>query len=511
LNNSSHSSLITALAVSFLLGGGAPSANAQLFNNPYGATVSGTVFSEDPQVEQHYSNGDIYGSGTLTSSTNDAASVAGANASSSVSVFGNSLDLTARTNTPFNPGSGLGAATASADGAMWDTVSFVGATPGMIGQLTLAGNTNSDGIFVQGSVTVSAYNARVAGALVSANASISPVTTSVSIPLDIPLQIVGSANVYASSNSSGTPGYSPTDITFHGMWKFQLPAGVCISSASGVVYGPESCESGLSPLTPHSLSPGQAGMPYPSPPALVANLLSGGKQPYNVSGITGLPSGLSVDPQTGNVTGTIATQVTQTYSILGTVSDSSSPPMTVSVNSSLQIFCGNPQTNGDDRDVLIQEYIDNGVVLYPRTTPASSAPRCTDLTQQHPEFNVGTVDRLRWWMVWADAEVLLLNTWESYLSAWGTGPRTPISSGYRTPDNNFSTPGAATRSQHMFGKAIDMPTLNTVQDWTTAKDAANQAGRFLGYALWFEPQNGPCKLKCFHADVRNVSGAYLNP
>jgi Peptidase M15 len=253
----------------------------------------------------------------------------------------------------------------------------------------------------------------------------------------------------------------------------------------------------------------QAGAKYPL--SGLANLIMGGTPPYDVSGITGLPAQIGVDPTTGNVTGLISAQVPQTYLILGSVSDSSSPALTAPINSSLQIFCGNPKTNGDDRDVLIQEYIDNGVTLYPGNTPAASAPRCTDLTQQHPEFNVGSVDRLSWWMVWAPDEVSLLNTWETYLSAWGAGPRSPLNSGYRTPDNNFATPGAATRSQHMFGKAIDMPTLNTLQDWTTAKDAANQAGRSLGYALWFEPKNGPCKLKCFHADVRRVSGAYLNP
>jgi len=268
-----------------------------------------------------------------------------------------------------------------------------------------------------------------------------------------------------------------------------------------------------------SLPAGQAGMPYPTP-GMLAQLISGGTPPYTsvgspVPSVTGLPAGLLVD-QNGNVSGTINDQAPTFYSLSVTAMDSvgaSAPPGS---QSQLQVYCGDPNTHGDDRDSLIAEYFVDNVVVYPGSSSTWPFPRCNDLTQQESRVNVGTVNKLSWWMVWS-AEIPFLNAWQNNLAASGAGSR-QISSGYRTPFDNAATPAAANHSQHMFGKAIDLQTTSSLQDYVRVRNAANQAAISLGIAtlIFIEPWKAPYTCRpghslCVHADVRNTPGDYLNP
>jgi len=81
------------------------------FLNPYGATVSGSVLNgEDPTQQAVYINGDIYGSGILTSSAAGSAGVDGGYVSSSAYVPSNQLILTANADTHLLMGTQLLAA-----------------------------------------------------------------------------------------------------------------------------------------------------------------------------------------------------------------------------------------------------------------------------------------------------------------------------------------------------------------------------------------------------------------
>lgn len=264
-------------------------------------------------------------------------------------------------------------------------------------------------------------------------------------------------------------------------------------------------------LNVNPLPPGQAGAAYPPAP-VSAQLISGGTTPYNVTGISGLPAGLRIDRTGGNVIGTVTSQVSGTYTLTGTVTDSSAPPLSAPVNVTLTVYCGNPSStwtdqdavtlglspttgNGDSRDALIQEHINKNINFYngqaPQGEPQSnySAPHCTDFTQANgfpspydslslfgskaggsePDYST----LFSWTIVRSPLVVATslgpeygigLYAWIDFIRSLGDSQFRIITSSYRNPYRNSLTTAAsgqaaATHSQHILGNAIDLQNI----------------------------------------------------
>ena len=156
-----------------------------------------------------------------------------------------------------------------------------------------------------------------------------------------PAAFVGSPYRGAATASGGTPPYT---------WSATgLPPGFSITPATGIITGTPVAPGTLSfTLTVKDSTPGgglsasasraivvspRLGITTTSLPAVVAGsaytaVLSaaGGTKPYSWSA-TGLPSGLSIDPATGTVTGVVSTAGTAT--VVFTVKDAASPTRNV--------------------------------------------------------------------------------------------------------------------------------------------------------------------------------------
>jgi hypothetical protein len=156
-------------------------------------------------------------------------------------------------------------------------------------------------------------------------------------------------------------------------------------------------------------------------------------------------------------------------------------------------------TCGDERDEIIQEYVDEGVDL---------KPECSDFTQTahsayftHQEL---TVKEPHFWAL--VREPLTLDTGSGYgLDKWrdAYGSARKINSGYRSPKKNASI-GGAKLSRHMHGDAADLNNdSGSDSEYAAMKTAAQSA-----QADYIEPETGPCKKVCVHADWRDTVGPY---
>lgn len=163
---------------------------------------------------------------------------------------------------------------------------------------------------------------------------------------------------------------------------------------------------------------------------------------------------------------------------------------------------------GDDRDTIIQEYKTFKVI--DRITNKLFTPTCDDFTQTaHSVFFTFAELTVGADFDWALLRSPLLAPESSGhgLDKWRMefGASRIINSAYRNPAHNFATPGASTKSRHMFGDAADLRNqTGKRKEWNQMIQAALRAG-----ADWIEPVNGPCGLACAHADWRNTPGSYL--
>lgn len=138
---------------------------------------------------------------------------------------------------------------------------------------------------------------------------------------------------------------------------------------------------------------------------------------------------------------------------------------------------------GDERDKLADEYLSSAVTI---------KPKCQDFTQARQDLNFGDYS-------WA----LLKLGMTAGLASWSTGG-SPIASAYRNPVHNRSV-GGASDSKHMWGVAVDVGNVTqSVAEHRRLRAAALRAG-----ANWIEGLNGPCKLRCVHADWRKDAGGYV--
>ena len=235
------------------------------------------------------------------------------------------------------------------------------------------------------------------------------------------------------------------------------PVQPCISyeTASGTVYFSGAAPRSCGPLqSPPSLPAGQAGVTYP-PSGQQAQLVSGGIPPFDFSSIA--PSlqllGLTAASNTGYVTGTITTQIPDTYHVEGKITDASGAVLLL--NEPLTVYCGNPSTKGDDRDALVTDYRNHGVQLHPGDASdqgKGAFAACSDFTTTHPEFNVshGCQAYVKAW------EVVQENL-PPQVTTWRANANNPaINSAYRNPALNIDCLGSVSNSQHMHGDAVDV-------------------------------------------------------
>lgn len=153
---------------------------------------------------------------------------------------------------------------------------------------------------------------------------------------------------------------------------------------------------------------------------------------------------------------------------------------------------------GDERDTIIKEYADCGVDL---------TPACADFTKtahsKYFTFNEINTGDFAWALV---SKTLTVAASEGYgLDKWREeyGSARIINSAYRNPVRNAAIGGAA-KSRHMHGDAVDFRNgAGTQAEWDNMKAAALRAK-----ADWIEPLNGPCALKCVHADWRKHTDGF---
>jgi hypothetical protein len=149
------------------------------------------------------------------------------------------------------------------------------------------------------------------------------------------------------------------------------------------------------------------------------------------------------------------------------------------------------------RQQIIQEYVDYGVAVI---------PPCRSFTQtahsQYFTFSELNTSDYAWALI---RSPLTVNQSSGYgLDRWRVeygGPRT-INSAYRNPARNARV-GGVPNSRHVYGDAGDLRNEsyggpNEALEWQAMYDAATRA-----HADWKEATNGPCGLRCFHADWRN--------
>jgi uncharacterized protein YcbK (DUF882 family) len=154
---------------------------------------------------------------------------------------------------------------------------------------------------------------------------------------------------------------------------------------------------------------------------------------------------------------------------------------------------------GDARDALIKAYEDQGI-------PVDLT--CADFTRSR---RTATLDFTQLFRATAQDWALLRDPMlaskdkgyglDILIDAYGA-PRS-INSSYRDPIRNQQA-GGAKRSRHLFGDAVDVDDVtNSLEEWQRLWTAAAKAN-----ADYIEPQSGPCKLNCLHADWRNHDGGY---
>jgi hypothetical protein len=162
---------------------------------------------------------------------------------------------------------------------------------------------------------------------------------------------------------------------------------------------------------------------------------------------------------------------------------------------------------GDQRDQLIQEYSIYGVNLTPTCssfTQSASTNYYSFSSLNYPSRS--TAPATYSWAILRSPliktnpnNVYGLDVWTAFYNAIAqtSGART-ITSGYRCPSQNAAA-GGAHQSRHMYGDATDFANLSGGQtEWNNMVTAAQEAN-----ADYIEPQTGPCKLGCVHADWRN--------
>ena len=272
-------------------------------------------------------------------------------------------------------------------------------------------------------------------------------------------------------------------------------------------------------ITPTALPPGQAysatavGVQYST--QLTA---TGGTPPYINWTASGLPPGLSVNPTTGLISGSISSPVPDTYSSINVGVSDSAGNSAPAVALTLATYCGNPNSSppGDDRDALIDEYQTNllGVPVFLNTGrppfPGSKfqLPHCDQITSHSFQtLNVGSPGcpaTPQTPLIVADEFPLALANWQIAIG------RNGLNSAYRSPDDQACAGGAkpATRSQHMFGDAADLPSIGktttacqqftpVAQQDATCKDIHRMDKRALGSGFtWTEtwqPTSYPCQ------------------
>jgi carboxypeptidase T len=129
---------------------------------------------------------------------------------------------------------------------------------------------------------------------------------------------------------TGSPGFYPPDEQIPAQTQRNREAILLLSEYADCVYRAIGKESQycLPPGTPIVANPGNQTSTAGTAVTL-GNSVSGGTAPYSWAA-TGLPSGLGIDPSTGQITGTPA--AAGTTSVTVTATDSASPPKTGSVS-----------------------------------------------------------------------------------------------------------------------------------------------------------------------------------
>lgn len=116
-------------------------------------------------------------------------------------------------------------------------------------------------------------------------------------------------------------------------------------------------------------------------------------------------------------------------------------------------------------------------------------------SQGSPEFSWALVKKP---LVVSAAAGYGLDYWRQIL-----GVSRIINSGFRDPAQNKRA-GGVESSRHQFGDAVDLRNQSgSVQEWQLMFDTAGSRILNTGARADFrEPQSGPCKLGCMHADWR---------
>jgi Putative Ig domain len=299
-------------------------------------------------------------------------------------------------------------------------------------------------------------------------------------------------------------------------------------------------------ITTTSLPDGVIGAAYPSTQLQA----TGGTGNYSWALTAGspVPDGLTLDPATGAITGTISNSaesagnfdpLQRQFSVPVTVMDSSG--MTASAPLSITVTCG------DDRDTVIgspnvsnppvASYISFGVVskLSKSDPGAPFAPRCMDfstaptssLFYTFPELNHSNTMSPDWALLSKTLINSGLDSWYRNMfvaivlgvTSWNpsSAPYGGLDSAYRTPADQIrvylqqGSTNPPKGSRHMFGDAADLRNIPlTIENWnalvTNAQDATPPA-------RWIEPKksNAQCSLYnsngqlsgfCVHADWR---------
>jgi hypothetical protein len=276
---------------------------------------------------------------TVTDSTNPSHQTASASLSLSIRPAG-TVSIT--TTSPL-PGGVVGTAYSATVAATGGTTPYTWSATGLPAGLSINAST--------GVISGNPTNAGTATAAVTVTDSTNP--THLTATANLAITIIAPPTITTTSLPGGNAGtaYSATVAATGGTTPYTwsatgLPAGLGIDPATGVISGTAAGASsgtvvvtvtdstnpthltatknlsltitGQLTITTTSLPNGTAGTPYPG--ATLA--ATGGTTPYTWSA-TGLPSGLSIDPSTGVISGTATAAATNTVNI--TVTDSTSP------------------------------------------------------------------------------------------------------------------------------------------------------------------------------------------